>query len=37
MEDEVKAAFRARPHRVDGAAGFVRRETCIREFDVVCE
>ena len=26
MEDEVKAAFRARPHRVDRAAGFVRME-----------
>jgi heme-degrading monooxygenase HmoA len=24
MEAEVKAAFRERPHRVDGAAGFVR-------------
>jgi heme-degrading monooxygenase HmoA len=86
MEAEVKAAFQARPHRVDHAAGFVRmevlcpldrpqeiwlvthwrcaddyrtwhgghgyreshrgipkglkligRETCIREFEVVCE
>jgi heme oxygenase (mycobilin-producing) len=86
MEAEVKAAFRARPHRVDRAAGFVRmevlcpldrpqeiwlvthwrcaddyrawhrghgyreshrgipkglklvgRETCIREFEVVCD
>jgi heme oxygenase (mycobilin-producing) len=86
MEAQVKAAFRARPHRVDQAAGFVRmevlcpldrpqeiwlvthwrcaddyrawhhghgyreshcgipkglklvgRETCIREFEVVCE
>lgn len=26
MEAEVKAAFRARPHRVDHAAGFVRME-----------
>lgn len=26
MEAEVKAAFRARPHRVDRAVGFVRME-----------
>ena len=26
MEEEVRAAFRARPHLVDSAAGFVRME-----------
>lgn len=26
MEDSVRAAFRARPHRVDSVAGFVRME-----------
>ena len=31
MSDEVAAAFRARPHLVDGAPGFVRMEVLVPE------
>jgi heme-degrading monooxygenase HmoA len=33
MEEEVAQAFRARPHLVDGAAGFIRMDVLTPEND----